>query len=97
VVSVTASTQTVNGPITGAGVSGGIVQLAPYANDPPGTQIIASGTTYVQWNGQTWVAEGTSFAAPSATGTMVYLMNQNHISLNQAVNMVTKACPAPRN
>jgi hypothetical protein len=97
VVSVTASTQTVNGPITGTTVTGGSVELAPYANDPPGTQVIAPGTTLVQWNGQTWVAQGTSFAAPDTTGTIVDLMNQNHISLNQAVNMVTKACPAPRN
>ena len=96
VISVTASKQTVNGPITGTSVTGGSVQLAPYANDPPGTQIIAPGTTLVLWNGQTWVGEGTSFAAPSATGTIVDLMNQYHISLSQAVNIVTKACPAPR-
>jgi thermitase len=93
VISVTASTQTVNGPITSS--AGGSTQLASYANDPPGTQVIAPGTSLVQWNGQTWVVEGTSPATASTAGTIADLVNQNHISLSQAVEMVTKASPAP--
>jgi ribosomal protein L18 len=93
VVSVTASTQTVNGPITGT--TGGSTQLASYANDPPGTQVIAPGTSLVQWNGQTWEVQGTSPATASTAGTIADLVNQDHISLSQAVQMVTKASPAP--
>jgi hypothetical protein len=93
VISVTASTQTVNGPITAT--AGGNVQLASYANDPPGTQVIAPGTSYVQWNGQTWVVEGTSPATASTTGTIAGLATQDGISLTQAAALVTKVAPAP--
>jgi ribosomal protein L18 len=95
VISVTASTQTVNGPITGTAGSYGSTQLASYANDPPGTQVIAPGTSLVQWNGQTWQVQGTSPATASTTGTIVDLMNQDHITLAQAVQIVTRASPAP--
>jgi hypothetical protein len=93
VISVTASTQTVNGPITSS--TGGATQLASYANDPTGTQIMAPGTSLVQWNGQTWMVEGTSPATASTSATIADLMNQDHISISQAVDMVTKAAPAP--
>jgi Subtilase family len=93
VISVTASTQTVNGPITTA--QGGSSQLASYANDPPGTEVIAPGTSLVQWNGQTWEVEGTSPATASTTGTIADLVNQNHISLSQAVDIVMHVAPAP--
>jgi hypothetical protein len=95
VISVTASTQTVNGPITSTANGAGATQLASYANDPAGTQVIAPGTSLVQWNGQTWVVEGTSPATASTAATIVDLVNQDHISLSQAVQMVTKASPAP--
>jgi ribosomal protein L18 len=93
VISVTASTQTVNGPITAT--AGGNAQLASYANDPPGTRVIAPGTSYVQWNGQTWVVEGTSPATASTTGTIAGLATQNGISLTQAAALVTRVSPAP--
>ncbi len=93
VISVTASTQTVNGPITAT--AAGDTQLTSYANDPPGTQVIAPGTSYVQWNGQTWIVEGTSPAAASTTGTIAGLATQNGISLAQAAALVTKVAPAP--
>jgi hypothetical protein len=93
VLSVTASTQTVNGPITSS--TGGATQLASYANDPAGTAVIAPGTSLVQWNGQTWEVEGTSPATASTTGTIADLVNQNHISLSQAVDIVTRVSPAP--
>jgi hypothetical protein len=95
VISVTASSQVVNGPITSSSVSGGQQQLASYANDPSGTDIIAPGTSYVQWNGQTWVVEGTSPATASTTGTIADLVNQDHMTLSQAVNQVMKVSPAP--
>jgi hypothetical protein len=93
VISVTASTQTVDGPITSS--AGGTAQLADYANDPPGTQVMAPGTSLVQWNGQTWVVQGTSPATASTAATIVELMNQNHISISQAVQIVTRVSPAP--
>jgi serine protease len=95
VISVTASTQTVNGPITSSAGGANATQLASYANDPAGTAVIAPGTSLVQWNGQTWEVEGTSPATASTTGTIADLVNQNHISLSQAVDMVTKVSPAP--
>jgi len=95
VISVTASTQTVNGPIITSTVSGGTTQLASYANDPPGTTVIAPGTSLVQWNGQTWEVQGTSPATASTTGTIADLVNADHLTLSQAVAAVTKASPAP--
>jgi serine protease len=96
VISVTASSQVVTGPITSSpNVSGGQQQLAPYANDPSGTDVMAPGTSYVQWNGQTWVVEGTSPATASTTGTIADLMNQDHMTLPQAINQVMKVAPAP--
>jgi hypothetical protein len=92
---VTASTQTVNGPITSSAGGAGATQLASYANDLPGTEVIAPGTSIIQWNGQTWEVEGTSPATAATSGTIVDLMNQDHISLSQAVQMVTKVSPAP--
>jgi hypothetical protein len=86
----------VTGPITSsANVSGGQGGLASYANDPEGTDIMAPGTSYVQWNGQTWVVEGTSPATASTTGTIADLMNQDHMTLPQAINQVMKVAPAP--
>jgi hypothetical protein len=93
VVSVTASTQTVNGPITGT--SGGSGQLASYANDPAGTQVIAPGTSIIQWNGSSWEVQGTSPATASTTGTIADLVNANHMSLSQAVNTIIRFAPAP--
>jgi hypothetical protein len=95
VISVTASTQTVNGPITSTASGAGATQLASYANDPPGTEIIAPGTSIIQWNGHFWEVEGTSPATAATSGTIVDLMNQDHISLSQAVDIVTRASPAP--
>jgi hypothetical protein len=97
VISVTASTQTLTGPITSgsANVGGGQPQLASYANDFPGTAVIAPGTSMVQWNGQTWVIEGTSPATAGTTGTIADLVNQDHLTLSQAVAQVMKASPAP--
>ena len=95
VISVTASTQTVNGPITATAGSSASTQLASYANDPPGTTVIAPGTSLVQWNGQTWEVQGTSPATASTTGTIADLVNADHLTLAQAVAAVTKAAPAP--
>jgi hypothetical protein len=95
VISVTASTQTVNGPITTTAGGAGATQLASYANDPAGTSVIAPGTSLVQWNGQTWQVQGTSPATASTTGTIADLVNADHLTLSQAVDMVTKASPAP--
>ena len=95
VISVTASTQTVNGPITTTASGSGATQLASYANDPAGTTVIAPGTSIVQWNGQTWEVEGTSPATASTTATIADLVNADHLTLSQAVAAVTKAAPAP--
>ncbi len=98
VVSVTASTQTVSGPITSSSpnVGGGQPQLASYANDPPTTAVIAPGTSIVEAvNGQTWEVLGTSPATAATSATIVYLVNQDHMSLAQAVSQVMKVAPAP--
>jgi Subtilase family len=95
VISVTASTQVLNGPITTTANASDATQLASYANDPPGTQVIAPGTSLVQWNGQMWEVEGTSPATASTSATIVELMNQDHISIEQAVGIVTRVAPAP--
>jgi Subtilase family len=93
VISVTASTQTVNGPITSSSASS--TQLASYANDPAGTLVMAPGTSIIQWNGEAWEVEGTSPATAATSATIVDLANQNHISLSQAVDLVIRASPAP--
>jgi thermitase len=98
VVSVTASTQTVSGPITSSSgnVGGGQPQLASYANDPPATAVIAPGTSIVEAvNGQAWEVQGTSPATAATSATIAYLVNQNHMSLSQAVNQVMTVAPAP--
>jgi hypothetical protein len=95
VISVTASTQTVNGPITATAGGPGGTQLASYANDPSGTTVIAPGTSIVQWNGQEWQVQGTSPATASTAATIADLVNTDHISLSDAVNIVTKVSPAP--
>jgi hypothetical protein len=95
VISVTASTQVVNGPITTTANGAEANQLASYANDPPGTAVIAPGTSLVQWNGQMWEVEGTSPATASTAATIAELMNQDHIPIDQAVGIVTRVAPAP--
>jgi hypothetical protein len=98
VIGVTASTQTVSGPITAgsANVGGGQPQLASYANDPPTTDVIAPGTSIVEAvNGQTWEVEGTSPATAATSATIAYLVNQDHMSLDQAVSQVMRVAPAP--
>ena len=98
VISVTASTQTVSGPITSSSgnVGGGQAQLASYANDPPPTVIIAPGTSIVEAvNGQTWEVQGTSPATAATSATITYLVNQDHMSLDQAVSQVMRVAPAP--
>ncbi len=98
VVSVTASTQTVSGPITSSSpnIGGGQPQLASYANDPPSTAVIAPGTSIVEAaNGQTWEVEGTSPATAATSATIAFLVNQDHMSLSQAVSQVMRVAPAP--
>jgi hypothetical protein len=98
VVGVTASTQTVSGPITSSSpnVSGGQAQLASYANDPPTTAVIAPGSSIIESaNGQTWEVQGTSPATAAASGTIVYLVNQDHMTLDQAESQVIRVAPAP--
>jgi hypothetical protein len=98
VVGVTASTQTVSGPITSSSgnVGGGQPQLASYANDPPTTAVIAPGNSIVEGvNGQTWEVQGTSPATAATSATIAYLVNQDHMSLDQAVSQVMKVAPAP--
>jgi hypothetical protein len=98
VIGVTASTQTVSGPITASSpnMGGGQPQLASYANDPPTTDVIAPGTSIVEGvNGQAWEVEGTSPATAATSATITYLVNQDHMSLDQAVSQVMRVAPAP--
>jgi hypothetical protein len=98
VLGVTASTQTVSGPITATSpnMSGVTPQLASYANDPPSTAIIAPGTSIiVAANGVNWEVEGTSPATAATSATIAFLVNQDHMTLQQAENQVVKMAPAP--
>ncbi len=98
VIGVTASTQTVAGPITSGSpnVGGGQPQLAAYANDPPNTAVIAPGTSVIEAaNGQEWEVQGTSPATAATSATITYLVNQDHMSMSQAVNQVMRVAPAP--
>lgn len=70
-------------------------QLAPYADDGSFVQAMAPGTVLVPWNGQTWMVEGTSPATADVSGTLAELENGQHLTLQQAVNQVTKSMPPP--
>lgn len=92
VYSVTASTQTVMGP----GVpNSGSSQLAAYANDPAGTELMAPGTSLIMWNGGLWQVEGTSVSSAYVAALAADLDNENHIPLTQAFGQINRALPAP--
>ncbi len=70
-------------------------QLASYADDGTFVQAMAPGTSMVLWNGGTWMVQGTSPATADVTGTLAELMNGQHLTLQQAINQVSKTMPPP--
>ncbi len=98
VIGVTASTQTVSGPITSGNFPAG---------RPTATRFVCERHALDRGycagdkhrcgsvNGQTWVVQGTSPATAATSATIAYLVNQDHMTLQQAANQVMKVAPAP--
>ena len=71
-------------------------QLASYANDGPFVRAMEPGTAIVYLNGQPWQVEGTSTATAFATAAIAQIINQQHITVSQAVTQFIQAHPPPR-
>jgi hypothetical protein len=71
-------------------------QLASYANDGPFVLAMEPGTAIVYLNGQPWQVEGTSTATAFATAAIAQIINQQHITVSQAVTQFIQAHPPPR-
>jgi hypothetical protein len=78
--------------ITASAPSG---QLASYADDGSFVRAMEPGTSIVYLNGQAWQVEGTSTATAFATSAIAQMINQQHISVNQAVTQFIQAHPPP--
>jgi thermitase len=70
-------------------------QLASYADDGKFVDAMAPGTALVEWDNGTWEVQGTSPATADVTGTIAELMNGQHMTLQQAVNQISKSMPPP--
>jgi len=79
--------------VTASGSDG---QLASYANDGPFVQAMEPGTSIVYLNGQAWQVEGTSTATALATADIAQLMNQQHLTVQQAVAQFIQSHPPPK-
>ena len=79
--------------VTSIGPNG---QLASYANSDSSVDAAASGTSYITLDGQTWVVEGTSVSTAYISGRIVQLINQNHLTMAQAINQVLATSQAPK-
>ena len=71
-------------------------QLASYADDGSFVRAMEPGTSVVYLNGQAWQVEGTSTATAFATSAIAQIINQQHVSINQAVTEFIQAHPPPR-
>lgn len=71
-------------------------QLASYANDGPFVRGMEPGTAIVYLNGQPWQVEGTSTATAFATAAIAQIINEQHVTVNQAVTQFIQAHPPPR-
>jgi hypothetical protein len=78
--------------VTASGANG---QLATYANDGPGTQVMEPGTAMIVWNGLEWVVTGTSTATATATGAITDLENTDHMTAQQAAAALSRVHPGP--
>jgi len=71
-------------------------QLASYANDGPFVKAMEPGTSIVSLNGQAWLEEGTSTATAFATAAIAQIINEQHVTVNQAVNQFIQSHPPPK-
>jgi len=71
-------------------------QLASYANDGSFVRAMEPGTSIVYLNGQPWQVVGTSTATAFATAAIAQIINEQHVSLNQAVTQFIQSHPPPR-
>jgi hypothetical protein len=71
-------------------------QLASYANDGPFVKAMEPGTSIVYLNGQAWQVEGTSTATAFATAAIAQIVNEQHVSVNQAVTQFIQSHPPPK-
>jgi hypothetical protein len=71
-------------------------QLASYANDGPFVRAMAPGDSIVYLNGQAWQVEGTSTATAFATAAIAQTINQQHVTVNQAVTQFIQTHPPPK-
>jgi len=79
--------------VTASGPDG---QLASYANDGPFVRAMEPGTSIVYLNGQAWQEEGTSTATAFATAAIAQIINQQHVTVSQAVTQFIQSHPPPR-
>ncbi|MGA2543960.1 MAG: S8 family serine peptidase [Verrucomicrobiota bacterium] len=71
-------------------------QLAAYANDGPFVRAMEPGTAIVTLNGQPWQVEGTSTATAFATAAIAQIINEQHVTVSQAVTQFIQSHPPPR-
>jgi Subtilase family len=68
-------------------------QIASYANRGSFIDIAASGTSIVNFDGQTWQVEGTSSATALVTGEAAGLADAHHAPANQAQSLLQSSLP----
>jgi hypothetical protein len=71
-------------------------QLASYADDGSFVRAMEPGTSIVPFNGQAWQVEGTSTATAFATAAIAQIVNQQHVTLSQAVAQFIQSHPPPK-
>ena len=71
-------------------------QLASYADNGSFVKAIEPGTSIVYLNGQAWEAEGTSNATAFAAAAIAQIVNQQHITIQQAVTQFIQSHPPPK-
>jgi microcompartment protein CcmK/EutM len=76
--------------------SDGNGQLASYANDGPFVRAMEPGTAIVYLNGQAWEVQGTSTATAFATASIAQIINQQHVTMSQAVTQFIQSHPPPK-
>jgi hypothetical protein len=71
-------------------------QLASYANNGAFVRAMEPGASIVYLNGQAWQVEGTSTATAFATAAIAQIINQQHVTVSQAVSQFIQAHPPPK-
>ena len=71
-------------------------QLASYADNGSFVRAAESGTSIVYLNGQPWQVQGTSTSTALATAAIAQIINQQHVSVSQAVTQFIQSHPPPK-